>query len=378
MRKAAAPESKFEKYCTKANFRTHGAIWDTYTVQSENDPSRTMDVLKFKTPLDDNQLARLRILNRRIENKTDISNINDLIVRYISIDYKTSEQLKDSGVKSVMTYHDTDFVPAGNGNAYYMTTDSYMSLADPAFPSSKLTVGFVVDLGRRLFAIAKDMDNAGINHRNISPFNIYFDKKYWMVLGGFGCANIKDMNMKPVQPFLYFAHRAPDVQAGEVGSFLSDVYSIASIMKSYFLGQDVRMDPYGEMSPYVPEIIRSAIEDGLSCDPERVNDFRKKLNKAYHVGINSWWNDPLSTVTSIRIGETPSVQKTDSMAYDAPEEPYMPPTGRGVGKDSKTTETASESSEGAKKPHSMLDKIVSFAAGGVAAAMLGYVVLMFI
>lgn len=378
MRKTTVPESKFEKYCTNSNFRTHGAIWDTYTVQSESDPGRTLDVLKFKTPLDNDQLTRMKILNRQIETKTDISNVQDLIVRYISIDFKTSEKLKAAGVKSVMTYHDTDFVTTRNGNNYYMMTDTYMSLADPAFPTSKLTVGFVVDLGRRLFAIAKDMDAAGVNHRNISPFNIYFDKNCWMVLGGFGCANIRDMNMKPVQPFLYFAHRAPDVRAGEAGSFVSDVYSIASIMKSYFLGQDVRIDPYGEMNPFVPEIIRSAIEDGLSCDPARINDFRKKLNKAYHIGINNWWNDPLSTVTSSRIGNTQPVSKPASMTYDATEEEYTPTKGRGVGKDAKCAESASNGSGAPKRPFNMLDRVVSFAAGGVAAALLGYVAIMFI
>ena len=298
--------------CVPENLRYSELLYTSYGIKNPADETQTMDIRHYILPLPKEKEERLIMIDPSLARKTRQNEFYATIGQGVSRDYKISKYLEDKKVRSTVRYN-----TYGNENGQlYLATEKLTPLSEVGFflpnpvtdkesmftERKPITAGFVVDMARRLFAICQDMDAAGVTHRNINPHCIFFDSQNRLHLGGFDCAMNRNQDDAPViNPTVFTAHVAPDVKRGEAGSLVSDMYSIASLMCSFFGGVNICEDTNGTIPENLPALLQDTIALGLSMKASNLLAFRKALNEIWKHGRMLWdWN--ISAFYQLQLG----------------------------------------------------------------------------
>lgn len=288
--------------CTGENVRYSELL---HTVHGAKNPNtdKPMDIRYYQLPLSQEKQTELLEKAPRMARLLNNEEFYRSVVRNVQRDYNISDMLKRNNIRSTVRFIGS----AHDMNRLYLTTEPMTPLSEVGFfyPFEKvdpkdpeglpvrhpITIGSVIDMGRRILAICIDLNNIGVTHRNINPHCIYFDQDNRLVLGGFDYASLADEEQAPEVPNIHTCHVAPDVKEGGAGSLASDMYSIASIMACFLGGKDICKDMKGAIPELISEDLKETLRLGLSMDDDNVLPFREALNKVWKHNRSFWsWN----------------------------------------------------------------------------------------
>lgn len=300
------------KLCRKENIQYEAMHYTAFELMSQQANIPNLDVKKYSFPLPDEKRFALIQRDSNYKRPERMEAFYTNTVKGVSRDFSVSKMLEEKSVPSIVRYLGNAQRKDPDGVTEIFLITEKLTPLNLMGLGSNITIGFVVDMGRRLFAICKDLEKQGIVHRNITPYSIFYNDQNRMFLGGFESAYVSNADKRPETTPLYPCHVAPDVAAGKTGSMVSDMYSIASIMGCFFHGEDICKTFSGNISRRLPVLIQDALLYGLSMEPENVPKFRKTLNNIYKdAQVNKYWDVPISFFYRMRLGDgSDNVQET--------------------------------------------------------------------
>ena len=304
--------------CIEENLSYTTDLYTNYSFPMGEDKKTRVDIRRYNFPLSDEAAAS--IAQRNHISTGDVAKASLDIAAGIVRDYKISNFLKSKEIRSTLRYHSYK-KESGNVTSVYEMTDGLIPLSE-IWNHKDLTVGFVIDIARRLYAICADLDKIGVTHRNITPYNVFFTADTnRLVLGGFNCAMLPGETKPVVNPFVYTCHMAPAIKAGERGDLTTDVYSISSMIGCMLEGDEITEEFRDALPMAIPANICEAITLGRSLNRDNLPQFRKYLNQLYKEAHGLYWEIPVSMLYQKRIETDSNIASIIEKATPDVEEP---------------------------------------------------------
>lgn len=161
-----------------------------------------------------------------------------------------------SGHPHIVTVHQAGFTAGGNPYIL-MAYEDGGSLADrgPAASWPEAVAGGITIAGA-----LESAHQAGLLHRDVTPRNILFSRYGEPKLADFGLARPVRRTAPPRTVTATLPHAAPEILRGEAPTVASDVYALASTIRWWLGGPDLR-------DRDVPERVRALLDRATAPEP---------------------------------------------------------------------------------------------------------------